>query len=211
MSPEEAATAEQDAALDEAPEASTDTAEGTAPEDVPAFDPDDPAHAETIPIVVEEQQEGVLVTMLSKLVNWGRSNSLWPFGFGLACCAIEFITTQGSPVHDMARFGSEVTRASPRQCDLIIVPGTVTKKMAPRIKNLWDQMAEPKYAIAMGACAINGGPYQESYFVVKGVDKIIPVDVYVPGCPPRPEALMDGLQKLQQKIRNENEALELGF
>jgi NADH-quinone oxidoreductase subunit B len=164
-----------------------------------------------IPIVVEEQHEGILVTVLSKLVNWGRSNSLWPFGFGLACCAIEFISTAATPQYDISRFGSEVTRASPRQCDLIIVPGTVTKKMAPRIKNLWDQMPDPKYAIAMGACAINGGPYQESYFVVKGVDKIIPVDVYIPGCPPRPEALLDGLQKLQAKIRDTNESLELGF
>lgn len=164
-----------------------------------------------IPIVVSEQKQGIVLTKLSQLVNWGRSNSLWPFGFGLACCAIEMITTVASPNHDMARFGSEVMRASPRQCDLIIVPGTVTKKMAPRIKNLWDQMAEPKYAIAMGACAINGGPYQDSYFVVKGVDKILPVDVYIPGCPPRPEALMDGLLKLQAKIRDQNNPLELGF
>jgi NADH-quinone oxidoreductase subunit B len=177
----------------------------SAPE-VPAYDPS----SERIPIVVEEQREGVLVTVASKIFNWGRSNSLWPFTFGLACCAIEMITAQGS-TFDMSRFGSEVSRASPRQCDLMIVPGTVTKKMAPRIKNLYDQMADPKYVIAMGACATNGGPYQDSYFVVKGVDKIIPVDVYIPGCPPRPEALLDGLQKLQQKIRDQNHTLELGF
>ena len=173
---------------------------------VPAFD----ASSERIPIVVEEQREGIIVTVASKIFNWGRSNSLWPFTFGLACCAIEMISTQGS-TFDMSRFGSEVSRASPRQCDLMIVPGTVTKKMAPRIKNLYDQMADPKYVIAMGACATNGGPYQDSYFVVKGVDKIVPVDVYIPGCPPRPEALLDGLQKLQQKIRDQNTSLDLGF
>jgi NADH-quinone oxidoreductase subunit B len=174
--------------------------------DVPAYDP----ASERIPIVVEEQREGIIVTVASKIFNWGRSNSLWPFTFGLACCAIEMITAQGS-TFDMSRFGSEVSRASPRQCDLMIVPGTVTKKMAPRIKNLYDQMADPKFVIAMGACATNGGPYQDSYFVVKGVDKIVPVDVYIPGCPPRPEALLDGLQKLQQKIRDQNHTLELGF
>ena len=177
----------------------------SAPE-VPAYDP----ASERIPIVVEEQREGIIVTVASKIFNWGRSNSLWPFTFGLACCAIEMITAQAS-TYDMSRFGSEVSRASPRQCDLMIVPGTVTKKMAPRIKNLYDQMADPKYVIAMGACATNGGPYQDSYFVVKGVDKIVPVDVYIPGCPPRPEALLDGLQKLQQKIRDQNHTLELGF
>ncbi len=192
---------------------STEQAAATpAEESMESFDPatDDPSSLK-IPIVVEEQKDGLVLTVLSKAINWGRSNSLWPFGFGLACCAIEMISTLASPQHDMSRFGSEVMRASPRQCDLIIVPGTVTKKMAPRIKNLYEQMAEPKYVIAMGACAINGGPYQDSYFVVKGVDKIIPVDVYIPGCPPRPEALMDGLQKLQQKIRDQNNTLELGF
>lgn len=185
-------------------------AEAQATDDVPAFDPADDQQAARIPIVVEEQQEGLLLTVASKLINWGRSNSLWPFTFGLACCAIEMISVQGSHF-DMSRFGSEVSRASPRQCDLMIVPGTVTKKMAPRIKILYEQMADPKYVIAMGACATNGGPYQNSYFVVKGVDKIIPVDVYIPGCPPRPEALMDGLQKLQQKIRDRNDKLELGL
>ncbi len=174
----------------------------------PAYDPT--SLDNRIPIVVEEQKEGIILTVASRIFNWGRSNSVWPFTFGLACCAIEMISSQG-PVFDISRFGSEVFRASPRQCDLMIVPGTVTKKMAPRIKNLYDQMADPKYVIAMGACATNGGPYQDSYFVVKGVDKIIPVDVYIPGCPPRPEALMDGIIKLQKKIRDQNEILQVGF
>lgn len=159
-----------------------------------------------------EQGEGgsFLLGKVDQLVKWGRSNSLWPFTFGLACCAIEMMGAYGSH-YDMARFGSEVARASPRQCDLMIVPGTVIKKMAPRIRNLWDQMADPKYAIAMGGCAIDGGPYQDSYNVVKGVDKIIPVDVYVPGCPPRPDALLEGLITLQEKIRRQDPPVQLGF
>jgi NADH-quinone oxidoreductase subunit B len=147
---------------------------------------------------------------LDQLIKWGRSNSLWPFTFGLACCAIEMMAAFGSHF-DMARFGSEVARASPRQCDLIIVPGTVTKRMAPRIRNLWDQMPDPKYAIAMGSCAIDGGPYQDAYYVVKGVDLVIPVDVYIPGCPPRPDALLEGLMVLQEKIRRQDPPVKVGL
>ena len=146
----------------------------------------------------------IVLTTLDSVVNWGRSNSLWPLYFGTSCCAIEMMQT-GAPKHDFSRFGFEVARPSARQADLIIIAGTIVNKMGPVLRRLYDQMAEPKYVIAMGACAISGGPfYYNSYSVVKGADHVIPVDVYVPGCPPRPEALLDGMFILQDKIRKEN-------
>ncbi len=143
-------------------------------------------------------EDSVITTTLEKAVNWGRRNSVWPLLFGLACCAMEMIDT-GVSRHDIARFGSELFRASPRQADLMIVSGRVSYKMAPVVKRLYDQMLEPKWVIAMGICASAGGPFS-NYAIVQGVDKIIPVDVYVPGCPPRPEALLFALTKLQEKI-----------
>jgi NADH-quinone oxidoreductase subunit B len=146
------------------------------------------------------KKQGVFVTSLQELVNWGRSNSVWPLQFGLACCAIEMIAASMARF-DISRFGSEVFRPSPRQADLMIVAGTVTKKMAPQVVRLYNQMPEPKYVIAMGACAISGGPFKQGYNVLKGIDRFIPVDVHIPGCPPRPEALLHGLMTLQENIR----------
>ena len=141
---------------------------------------------------------GVLLTTVEAIAGWTRKASFWPLTMGLACCAIEMMQ-YGGPRHDAGRWGQEVFRASPRQADLMIVSGTVTEKMAPVIRRLWDQMPEPKWAIAMGACATCGGPYR-TYAVTQGVDRVIPVDVYIPGCPPRPEALIWGLLHLQRKI-----------
>jgi len=149
--------------------------------------------------IPEELAGNIAITTLDKIYNWGRRSSLWPMMFGLACCAIEMIATAASR-YDFSRFGMEVMRASPRQADLMIVSGTVTKKMIPQIVRLYNQMPEPKYVLAMGACASGGGPFKEGYNVVAGVDKFIPVDIYVPGCPPTPQALLHGLIAMQKKI-----------
>ncbi|MFN2104397.1 MAG: NADH-quinone oxidoreductase subunit B [Candidatus Promineifilaceae bacterium] len=153
--------------------------------------------------VPEEISDNVIITTIAKLLdpvyNWSRRNSMWPLGFGLACCAIEMICTASSR-YDLARFGMEVFRATPRQADLMVVAGTVTKKMVPTIVRLYNQMPEPRYVLSMGACASGGGPFKEGYSVVDGIDKFLPVDVYVPGCPPTPQALVNGLIALQEKV-----------
>jgi NADH-quinone oxidoreductase subunit B len=153
--------------------------------------------------VPDEMQSNIFITSLDKIYNWSRRSSCWPMMFGLACCAIEMICTAASR-YDLSRFGMEVMRPSARQADLMIVSGTVTKKMVPQIVRLYNQMPEPKYVIAMGACASGGGPFKEGYNVVSGVDKYVPVDVYVPGCPPTPQALLYGLMTLQKKIDSQS-------
>jgi NADH-quinone oxidoreductase subunit B len=144
-------------------------------------------------------EERVLFTTLEKAQNWARANAVWPATFGLACCAIEMISVIGSPRNDLARFGAEVSRASPRQADMLILSGRVSIKMAPVIRRLYDQMLEPKWVISMGACASSAGMFN-NYALVAGADRFLPIDVYIPGCPPRPEALMYGIIKLQKKI-----------
>ena len=155
------------------------------------------------PILDSYEGGSIILTQLDALVNWSRSNSVWPLTFGTRCCAIEFMAV-GASRHDMARFGYEVARATPRQADMIIISGSINYKMAPVLKRLYDQIADPKYVIAMGACAVSGGPFfYNSYSIVKGADHVIPVDIYVPGCPPRPEALLYGFLQLQKKIKRE--------
>ncbi len=153
--------------------------------------------------VPQELRSNILITALDKLYNWGRKRSTWPMGFGLACCAFEMIATAAAR-YDISRFGMELFRASPRQADLMIVAGTVTKKMVPQIVRLYNQMPEPKYVVAMGACAVSGGPFKEGYNVVSGIDKFIPVDVYIPGCPPKPESLLQGFLKLFEKMESQS-------
>jgi NADH-quinone oxidoreductase subunit B len=154
------------------------------------------------------QQEGpVALTSVADMLrwaqNWARSRSIWPLGYGLACCAIEMMAAASAPQHDLARFGSEVFRSSPRQADLMIVAGTVSTKMGPRLVRLYEQMPDPKWVLSMGQCATSGGEFYDSYYTVQGVDTLVPVDVFVPGCPPRPEALIEGILKLREKIQKQ--------
>lgn len=150
--------------------------------------------------LVDESKSFAMTTKLDAIVAWGRRNSLWPFTYGTACCGIEFMSVVG-PKYDIARFGAEVVRFSPRQADMLIIAGTITEKMAPILVRIYEQMLEPKYVISMGACASSGGFYR-AYHVLQGADKVVPVDVYVPGCPPTPEAVIDGVMLLQKMIKD---------
>lgn len=155
----------------------------------------------TQPWIEGRIEEGLITTTVEQAINWARQSSIWPMTFGLACCAIEMMAT-GASRYDMDRFGAGAFRATPRQSDLMIVAGTVTYKMGSRVRRLYNMMPEPRFVIAMGACTVGGGPYFKwGYHVVKGVDLVVPVDVYVPGCPPRPEALLEGLMRIQDKIK----------
>ena len=179
-------------------------------------DPVPGTHRKAVPIIMAtgpaqytagQQEMPVMVTSLADMVqwaqNWARSRSIWPLGYGLACCAIELIASASAPQYDLARFGSEVFRSSPRQADLMVVAGTVSIKMGPRLRLLWEQMPEPKWVMSMGQCANSGGEFYDSYYTVQGVDTIVPVDVCVPGCPPRPEAVIEGILKLREKIEKQ--------
>ena len=160
---------------------------------------------DTLQNIANELNDGgvnVVLGSLDQMINWGRSNSLWSLTFGTSCCGIEFMAV-GCARYDFSRFGFEVTRNSARQADLIMCAGTITNKMAPVFKRLYDEMAEPKYVVAVGGCTISGGPFKKSYNVVRGIDEIVPVDVYIPGCPPRPEAILYGMMQLQRKVKIE--------
>jgi len=162
-------------------------------------------------VLAAREREGmILFSTIDQVFNWARLSSLWPVTSGLACCAIEMMAVAMAH-HDIARFGMEIFRASPRQADLMFVAGTVTKRMAPRVKQLYEMMPDPKWVIAVGGCASTGGPYHESYSVLKGVDLIIPVDVYIPGCPPRPEAWIYGVIQLREKIKNQGYGAKWGL
>ncbi len=186
-------------------DAELDLVEGGVIEEVkassqePIPDPDD--------WLVEELKQNILLTTVDVLINWGRRNSLWPVICFPACCAFEFISAMG-PRFDLGRFGMEILRASPRQADLLITAGTLTWKMAPNVRRVYNQMPEPKWVIAMGACGISGGIFRSSYNVVPGYNRIVPVDVYVPGCPPRPEALLHGIRLLQNKIADRRSIIQ---
>lgn len=162
----------------------------------------DNAYIEKLVQELRDSGANVLVGSLDKLINWGRSNSIWPLTFATSCCGIEFVSL-GAARFDMARFGWEVARSSPRQADFIMVAGTIVNRMAPVLRRLYDQLAEPKYVIACGSCAISGGPFRKSYHVARGIEDIVPVDVYCPGCPPRPEAMIYSIMQLSRKMKVE--------